>query len=142
MANTLALKKYKHQRLLKANLSHFKPLNISLQPLRQCHPVVFNQSNIHMAIIKKIRLQLKHSFDSIRNERLKMNFLQALPFWVASLVTGLFAVLYAKLFAFAEEGSHYIFNHKAWIFLLLAPVCFVMARWLVVKFGPKYQSAT
>jgi len=89
-----------------------------------------------MAITQKLRYQLKHAFDGIRNERLKQNFLQALPFWVASVITGLFAVLYAKLFAYAEENSLDIFTKHKWWFLLLAPVCFVLARWVVVKFSP------
>ena len=84
----------------------------------------------------KIRRQLKHSFDSIRNERLKLNLLQALPFWVASVLTGLIAVFYAKVFALAEEASHIIYNNKAWLFLVLLPVCLLIARWLVIKFAP------
>lgn len=89
-----------------------------------------------MALITKVRRQLKHSFDSIRSERIKLNILQALPFWVASILTGLVAVFYAKVFAMVEAASHYIYDHKAWLFLLLAPVCLVIARWLVVRFAP------
>jgi H+/Cl- antiporter ClcA len=106
-----------------------------LPPLLYYTPAGFTQT-FYMVIISKVRKQLKHSFDSIHNERLKTNLLQALPFWVASLVTGVFAVLYAKLFAYAEEASHYIFHYKSWLFLALAPVCFVLARWLVVKYAP------
>lgn len=89
-----------------------------------------------MSITKKVRLQLKRSFDKIRNERLKFNLLQALPFWIASIATGLAAVFYARVFAYAEEASRYLFEHKGWLFLLLTPVCFVFARWLVVKYAP------
>ena len=31
----------------------------------------------------RIRIKLKHAFDAIRNERLKINLLQAIPFWIA-----------------------------------------------------------
>ena len=62
-------------------------------------------------MLKSIRTRLKSVFDSIRNERLKNNFLQAIPFWIASLLTGLVAVLYAKLFVFAENGTFYILHH-------------------------------
>jgi len=48
--------------------------------------------------LHRIRLFLKHRFDSIRNERMKLTVLQAIPFWVASVITGLIAVVYAKLF--------------------------------------------
>lgn len=95
-----------------------------------------------MALTGKVRKQLKHSFDSIRNERLKHNLLQALPFWVGSLLTGLVAVFYAKIFALAEALSHKIFNYRVFelnkglLFLLITPLCFVVARWVVIKFAP------
>jgi H+/Cl- antiporter ClcA len=83
-----------------------------------------------------IRRQLKIFFDSIRNERLKKNLLQAIPFWVASLITGLIAVLYTKLFSYAERGTSYIFQHAAWLFFIVTPFCFVAAWWLVKRFSP------
>src|SRR5579871_946909 len=84
----------------------------------------------------KVRRHLKLSFDSIRNERLKKNLLQAIPFWVASLITGLLAVLYTRLFSYAEHGTAYLFQHIAWVFFLLTPLCFIVAWWLVKKFSP------
>ena len=89
-----------------------------------------------MGIITGVRLEVKKSFDRIANERVKRNLLQAVPFWVASLVTGLFAVLYAKLFGFAEEGTMYIFKHYPWLLFIVSPLCFVLAWWVVVKFSP------
>jgi H+/Cl- antiporter ClcA len=89
-----------------------------------------------MSLFIKIRGQLKRSFDSIRNERLKKNLLQALPFWVASLVTGLIAVFYARLFALVEKGSSMILHWHAWAFFIITPVCFVVAWWLVKRFAP------
>ncbi|HWB24301.1 MAG TPA: chloride channel protein [Chitinophagaceae bacterium] len=89
-----------------------------------------------MAIFGNLRKRLKHSFDNIRNERLKLNLLQALPFWVASLLTGLLAVFYAKIFATVEETSHYIYQNKAWLFVILTPVCLILARWVVIRFAP------
>jgi len=89
-----------------------------------------------MALTGKIRRQLKHSFDSIHNERLKLNLLQALPFWVGSLLTGLIAVFYARVFARAEELSRNIFQDHKWYFFALTPVCLLLARWMVIKFAP------
>lgn len=87
-------------------------------------------------MLKSVRLKFKAIFDSIRNERMKNNFLQAIPFWIASLITGLIAVLYARLFAFAENGTSYILHHHPlWLFIL-TPLCFVFAWWLVIKFSP------
>src|SRR5580693_5360012 len=84
----------------------------------------------------KIKNQLKLFFDGIKNERLKNNLLQAIPFWIASLLTGLVAVGYTKLFSFAEEKRSTLFQHSAWLFFILTPSCFVLAWWVVQKFSP------
>ncbi len=89
-----------------------------------------------MKIIYWLRLQLKRSFDRIRNEHLKRNALQAIPFWIASIIAGLFAVLYTKLFILAEDLTSFVFNHHAWFLFILSPVCFVLAWWLVQRFAP------
>ena len=65
-----------------------------------------------MQLFNIIRINAKKSFGRIRIEHFKQNLLQAIPFWVASLITGLIAVFYAKLFAWAEQISFYFF-HKA-----------------------------
>src|ERR1035438_10490212 len=62
--------------------------------------------------------------------------LQAIPFWIASIVTGLVAVLYARLFFLAEHGTLYMFRHFAWSFFFITPACFVIGWWLVKRFAP------
>jgi H+/Cl- antiporter ClcA len=89
-----------------------------------------------MKIINWLRLHLKAFFDRIRNEDLKKNALQAIPFWIASVITGLVAVLYTKLFIAAENVSSYVFNHHAWFLFILSPVCFLLAWWVVERFAP------
>ncbi|MDB5123496.1 MAG: clcA 2 [Mucilaginibacter sp.] len=89
-----------------------------------------------MKIIYWLRLQLKRSFDRIRNENLKRSALQAIPFWMASIVTGLIAVLYTKLFVAAEDVTAFVYNQHAWLLFILTPVCFVLAWWLVQRFSP------
>ena len=84
----------------------------------------------------RFRLWGKRTFDRIRNERLKHNLLQAIPFWVASLLTGLVAVLYTRLFALAERGTAYIIHWHLWLFFLVTPACFLTAWWLVRQFAP------
>lgn len=84
----------------------------------------------------QIRKRLRHIYDKIRNERFKTNLLQAIPFWIASVITGLLAVLYARLFAWAEDGTAYILHHKAWLLFIIMPLCFVLAWWLVARFAP------
>jgi H+/Cl- antiporter ClcA len=89
-----------------------------------------------MGIIIYVRKKLKQSIDGIKNERIKLNVLQAIPFWVASLITGLMAVLYTKLFSYAENWTSYIFKHTAWSFFIITPICFIVAWWLVKKYAP------
>ena len=89
-----------------------------------------------MKLIHWIRLQLKRIFDRIRNEHFKRNALQAIPFWIASIITGIIAVLYTRLFVAAEDITTSIFNHHAWFLFILSPLCFVLSWWLVQKFSP------
>jgi H+/Cl- antiporter ClcA len=91
---------------------------------------------IAMKIIYWVRLQLKRSFDRIRNENLKKNALQAIPFWIASVITGILAVLYTKLFLAAEDLTTSVFTHHAWMLFILSPLCFLLAWWLVHKYAP------
>ena len=62
--------------------------------------------------------------------------MQAIPFWIASVITGLFAVLYTKLFVAAEDLTTLVFVHHAWFLFILSPVCFIAAWWIVQKFSP------
>lgn len=89
-----------------------------------------------MELINWLRLQLKGSFDRIRNENFKKNALQAVPFWIASIIVGLLAVLYTKLFILAEDLTTLVFDHHTWFLFILSPVCFVLAWWLVYRFAP------
>jgi len=78
----------------------------------------------------------KRAFDRIRNEKLKQNLLQAIPFWVASLLTGIVAVCYARLFALAEKGTAAIIHWHLWALFIVTPVCFLAAWWLVKRWAP------
>jgi H+/Cl- antiporter ClcA len=89
-----------------------------------------------MTFIAKVRRQGKLAFDRIRNDKLKRNMLQAIPFWVASLLTGLMAVLYTRLFALAEKGTAYIVHWHLWLLFIVTPICFIAAWWLVRQFAP------
>jgi len=79
--------------------------------------------------------QLRSVLDKINNEKLRLNILQALPFWIASLITGLIAVFYARLFAWAESLSLSITRDRRWLLFVISPVCFVAAWWIVKKFA-------
>jgi H+/Cl- antiporter ClcA len=78
---------------------------------------------------------LRVLLDKINNEKLKHNLLQALPFWIASIITGFVAVAYTKMFAWAEEWSHEIAHKTGWMLFIITPVCFVLAWWIVDKYA-------
>ncbi len=83
-----------------------------------------------------LRRIIKKSFDNLRNEKLKHNLLQAIPFWIASLITGVFAVLYAKVFMWGEKLMNLIFDWHSWLIFIIAPLGFVLSWWLVKEFAP------
>ncbi|MEO8886120.1 MAG: chloride channel protein [Mucilaginibacter sp.] len=83
------------------------------------------------------RTFLKRSFDRVRNEEWKKNVLQAIPFWIASIITGLVAVVYTRLFVLAESLTTFVFKQHEWWLFILTPVCFVGA-WLMVKLFSPY----
>ncbi|MET3881266.1 chloride channel protein [Niastella sp. OAS944] len=87
-------------------------------------------------IINPLRSRLKRVYDRLHNERFKHNLLQAIPFWIASVITGLIAVLYAKLFAWAEMGTAWVLHHGVWWLFIITPISFVVGWWLVFKFAP------
>ncbi len=89
-----------------------------------------------MSILNIIRQKLKSNYDSIYNKNFKKNFLNALPFWVGAFITGLISVVYAKFFSWAELGTKYIFNQSSWLFLVITPLSFLLAWWLVIKYSP------
>lgn len=84
----------------------------------------------------KVRLFLKTAFDKIRNEKLKSTLLQAVPFWIAALITGFIAVLYTQLFAGAEKLSKYFIHNHIWWLFFITPSLFLLAYFIVVKFAP------
>lgn len=62
--------------------------------------------------------------------------MQAIPFWIASLLTGEIAVLYTKLFALAEKGTEYVIHWHLWLLFLISPACFLLAWWVVRRYAP------
>ena len=94
-----------------------------------------------LKILILIRKSIKKSFDNIRNEQLKHNLLQAIPFWIGSVITGFFAVLYAQIFAWGENLMNFIFNWHAWMIFIIAPIGFVLSWWLVKEFAPNAKGS-
>ncbi|MDR4950757.1 chloride channel protein [Chryseobacterium sp. ES2] len=94
-----------------------------------------------LKIFALIKRSLKNSFDNIRNEQLKHNLLQAIPFWIGSVITGFFAVMYAQVFAWGEHLMNFIFDWHAWMIFIIAPLGFVLSWWLVKEFAPNAKGS-
>lgn len=92
-------------------------------------------------IFHSIRRGLKKSFDNIRNEQLKYNLLQAIPFWIGSVITGFFAVMYAKIFAWGEKLLDLMLDWHDWMIFIVAPIGFVLSWWLVKEFAPNAKGS-
>ena len=84
----------------------------------------------------RIRRRLKRIFDSAGNEKLRNNLLQALPFWIGSVLTGLVAVYYSKIYLFAESTTAHLFKQTPWLLFILTPSLFLLGWWLVIRFDP------
>lgn len=86
--------------------------------------------------LTRLRLKGKYVFDLLTSDRIRTSALQAIPFWAASLLTGLIAVGYTKLFGYAETLLQSVLHWHAWTIFLLTPFCFLLA-WLCIQlFAP------
>lgn len=94
-----------------------------------------------LKIFTLIRRSIKKSFDNIRNEQLKYNLLQAIPFWIGSVITGFVAVMYAKIFAWGEKLLEIILHWHDWMIFIIAPIGFVLSWWLVKEFAPNAKGS-
>jgi H+/Cl- antiporter ClcA len=87
-------------------------------------------------LIRKTIELSKTLFERMGSESLKQNFLRAAPFWIGSFLTGLIAVVYTRLFNWAEKGTAFVFQHSIYLFFIITPCCFVLSWWLVRQFSP------
>jgi H+/Cl- antiporter ClcA len=94
-----------------------------------------------LKFLSLIQRSLKKSFDNIRNEQLKYNLLQAIPFWIGSVITGFISVIYAKCFAWGENLLHFILDWHSWMIFIIAPIGFVLSWWLVKEFAPNAKGS-
>lgn len=86
--------------------------------------------------LDRIRRKGKFVFDRWTTHPVRIHMLQAIPFWVASLATGLVAVGYTRLFAYSESGLRYMLHWNSALIFLLAPLCFLLAWGCVRWFAP------
>ncbi|QJW89916.1 chloride channel protein [Spirosoma taeanense] len=74
----------------------------------------------------------QHIIRLLYTERVRRVILQSLPFWVASLLTGLTAVGYEELFVWAEETCFEWLYAQPLLAFVLTPIAF-LGSWLLVK---------
>lgn len=89
-----------------------------------------------MKLFRIIRQKLKKRYDAIDNTNLKRDLLNAFPFWLGAILTGLLAILYAQVFAWAEDAGIFLFHTTGRFFFIIAPTLFVISTWLVLKYAP------
>jgi H+/Cl- antiporter ClcA len=80
--------------------------------------------------------RLQSVIELVSDGKIKTNILHALPFWLASVITGLVAVGYTKLFNFSEGLLHSALGWHRWLIFILAPVN-LLVGWLTIRhFAP------
>lgn len=84
---------------------------------------------------ENIRRNGKFFFDLVVTDKVKNNVLQAIPFWTASLFTGLVAVGYTKLFGYSEGLLQTALHWHRWTIFIITPVCFFLAWYVVQTFA-------
>jgi len=90
---------------------------------------------------KRGRKQLKLYFDLIFSNGLKINALQAIPFWIASLLVGLVAFGYARLFSSSENLLQHILHWHSWMIFIMAPAGFLLAVLIAKIFAPNAKGS-
>jgi H+/Cl- antiporter ClcA len=86
-------------------------------------------------LIPRIRKGTKYLFDLVTHDNIKVNLLQAIPFWIASLLTGLVAVLYARLFNYGERFLQFVYHNQTWIIFIITPLSFLIGWWVINAFA-------
>jgi H+/Cl- antiporter ClcA len=86
--------------------------------------------------ILKLVNRLLSKLNILNNAALMRSLQQALPFWVASAITGLVAVLFAMLFDWAEHIVLWYASLSWWALFITCPLFFWLSRWLVRRYAP------
>ncbi|MBS1773993.1 MAG: chloride channel protein [Bacteroidetes bacterium] len=90
------------------------------------------------AIFKEKR---KNQFDIIDAQNLKTNIVLGIPFWIASILTGIVAVGYTKLFTYTEVLLQHVLKNEFRLIFILSPVCFLISWFLVKRFAPNAKGS-
>lgn len=89
-----------------------------------------------MKLIKLLLGKIQDYYDKIPNEKWKLSFQSALPFWIGAFLVGIVAVFYAQLFEWAEHSFFWLLEKLGWWMFLVSPVLFVASFYVVLKGAP------
>jgi H+/Cl- antiporter ClcA len=89
-----------------------------------------------LKLLNKIKTLIAEKVEAWNNAGMRRSIMQAIPFWVASAITGIVAVLYARLFDLAEHTVLWIADMQWWVLFITCPVFFFLSWWTVNKFAP------
>lgn len=67
--------------------------------------------------------------------------LQAIPFWLASLLAGFVAVGYTKLFAYSENILKIALHWQTWSIFIITPLCFFVGWYVVQLWAPNARGS-
>lgn len=88
-----------------------------------------------------IRDKGNYFFNLIGTARIRRNILQAIPFWVASVITGLIAVGYTRLFGLSEHVLQYALGVNRRLLFVASPVLFFLGYLVVQRFAPNARGS-
>ncbi len=69
--------------------------------------------------------------------KLKSNFVTPALFLIPAIITGCFAVIYARIIEKTLFLYHFYCHSHSALFLIITPLCFILAAFLVKKFAPE-----
>ncbi|TGE25252.1 chloride channel protein [Hymenobacter aquaticus] len=78
----------------------------------------------------------RHVIRRLYTDRVRRLILQSFPFWFASVVVGVVAVGYERLFVWAEQTSFAWLRHQPLLAFILTPLAFLVSWGLVQRWAP------
>lgn len=87
-------------------------------------------------LLEYLKKRLGAAFSIFTDGKIRSSVLQALPFWIASIVTGLIAVGYTWLFNWSEELLKRTMAWHQWLIFFMAPGGMLLGWYIIRAFAP------
>jgi H+/Cl- antiporter ClcA len=106
------------------------------------HPAsIGSLSNITNVLSSTIKKPFHFLQQLLVSSGIKTNMQQVIPFWIASLLVGLLAVAYTKLFSYAEWFLERMLAWRDWSIFIASPLFFLTAWYIVRKVAPNAKGS-